>query len=159
MGDSRIAKLITGGQTGADRAALDAAVSLGRPYGGWVPKGRKTEDGPLHHSYKLLESESDKYEVRTEQNVLDSDATLIFSHGELTGGSKLTGELAQQHGRLWLHIDFNDFPGLSALPHITGWLREHHVRVLNVAGPRASDDPRIYRAVYAVVRGLLEIDQ
>jgi hypothetical protein len=81
-----IKKIITGGQTGADRAALDVAILLNIPHGGWVPKGRLAEDGPIHTKYQLKEMPTDSHEERTEQNVIDSDGTLIISHGELTGG-------------------------------------------------------------------------
>jgi hypothetical protein len=86
-----IRKIISGGQTGADRAAFDAALALGLPIGGWVPKGRKAEDGviPAHYS-NLRETDADDYESRTRLNVREADATLILSHGPLTGGSQLT---------------------------------------------------------------------
>ena len=85
-----IKKIISGGQTGADRAALDVAIKLNIPHGGWVPKGRPAEDGPIHTKYQLKEMPTDSYSDRTEQNVADSDGTLIISHGELTGGSAFT---------------------------------------------------------------------
>jgi len=83
-------KIISGGQTGADRAALDFAIGFDIPHGGWIPKGRKTEDGVLPDKYKLKEMPTASYPKRTEKNVLDSDGTLILSHGKLTGGSALT---------------------------------------------------------------------
>ena len=82
-----ITKIISGGQTGADRAALDVAMAHGIPHGGWIPKGRKTEGGPLPTKYQLQEMPTNSYPERTEKNVVDSDGTLIISHGELTGGS------------------------------------------------------------------------
>ena len=82
-----IEKIISGGQTGADQAALDAAIKYNFPHGGWIPKGRKTEDGRLPDEYKLKEMSTDSYKERTEQNVIDSDGTVIISHGDLTGGS------------------------------------------------------------------------
>ena len=88
-------KIISGGQTGADRAALDAAIELGIPHGGWIPKGRLTEDGPLPDRYQLVEMPTASYPKRTEQNVIDSDGTLIVTHGKLTGGSALTQKLAR----------------------------------------------------------------
>ena len=91
-----IKKIISGGQTGADRAALDVAIKLDIPHGGWVPKGRKTESGPLPERYQFQEMGTRGYAERTEQNVLDSDGTLILSHGKLTGGSALTLRLAKK---------------------------------------------------------------
>jgi hypothetical protein len=85
-----IKKIISGGQTGADQAALDAAIKWDIPHGGWVPKGRRTESGPLSNRYQLKEMPTDSYPSRTEQNVIDSDGTLIITHGELTGGSEYT---------------------------------------------------------------------
>ena len=84
-----ITKIITGGQTSADRAALDVAMEEGIHHGGWIPKGRNTEPGPLPERYQLTEMATDEYPKRTEQNVIDSDGTLIISHGELTGGLQI----------------------------------------------------------------------
>jgi hypothetical protein len=81
-----LTKIISGGQTGADRAALDAAIEYGVPHGGWIPKGRRTEDGRLPDRYILQETSNIGYPQRTKLNILDSDGTLIFSHGKLTGG-------------------------------------------------------------------------
>ena len=88
-----IKKIISGGQTGADRAALDFALKLGIPHGGWIPKGRIAEDGPLPEIYRLQEMPTDSYEARTEQNVLDSDGTLIVARGKLTGGTDYTRQM------------------------------------------------------------------
>jgi hypothetical protein len=89
-----IKKIISGGQTGADRAALDVAIKLGIPHGGWVPKGRITEEGPLPDKYQMHEMPTEIYADRTEQNVIDSDGTLIISRGKPTGGSDYTREMA-----------------------------------------------------------------
>jgi len=94
-----IERIVSGGQTGADQAALDVALELGIPHGGWVPKGRKTERGPLPKKYHLQEMPTDSYPKRTEQNVMDSDGTLIISHGELSGGSEFTRKMAEKHGK------------------------------------------------------------
>jgi len=100
----------TGGQTGADRAALDFAIRHNIPYSGWVPKGRKTEDGTLPEKYNLQEMPTGQYSKRTEKNVLDSDGTLIVSHGLLTGGSALTTSFAELHKKPWIHIDLDMTP-------------------------------------------------
>jgi hypothetical protein len=97
-------KIISGGQTGVDRAALDVAMRLGIAHGGWIPKGRLTEDGPLPPHY-LQEMPTDEYEARTEKNVLDSDGTLIISRGSPTGGTDYTRKMALKHGKQLLHID------------------------------------------------------
>src|SRR5436309_5940772 len=100
-----IRKIVSGGQTGADRAALDVAHELGIPHGGWAPLGRWAEDGPLDHRYLLDEAPSEDPSLRTEWNVRDSEATLILSHGPLAGGSALTRRLARQYGRPCLVIN------------------------------------------------------
>ena len=107
-------KIISGGQTGADQAALDAAIKYNFPHGGWITKGRKTEDGRLPDNYKLEEMPTDSYPKRTEQNIIDSKGTVIISHGKLTGGSKLTQGLANKHNRPCLHIDLNETPAFIA---------------------------------------------
>ena len=102
-----IKKIISGGQTGADRAALDVALKLNITHGGWIPKGRKAEDGPLADKYQLQEMPTDSYPKRTEQNVIDSDGTLIISRGKPTGGSDFTREMALKHKKQLLHVDLN----------------------------------------------------
>jgi hypothetical protein len=146
--------IIPGGQTGADQAALDAAIFLGIRHGGWLPKGRKTEAGPLPARYGLLELDSSRYRDRTEKNVLSADGTLIFSFGPLTGGSALTEALAIRHNRPFLHIDF-DLTGMAAATvRLEDWLCSTEMAVVNVAGPRASSEPRIYQAVYSLLTAI-----
>ncbi len=138
-------KIISGGQTGADRAALDAAIRLGIPHGGWIPKGRIAEDGPLDASYQLREMPTDSYAGRTEKNVMDSDGTLIVSHGAPTGGTEYTRKMVLKHGKQMLHIDLTLHGNLmSAASLVIDWIAIHHIETLNVAGPRASKDPQIY---------------
>lgn len=147
-------KIVSGGQTGADRAALDAAISFGFPYGGWLPKGRRTEDGPLSKTYKLQELPSLDYRKRTRQNVIDSDGTLIVSHGKLNGGSLLTRLEAEKRGCPCLHLDM-EVSTDEALAILIVWLVENAIEILNVAGPRASGDPGIYQEVYRLISELL----
>ena len=148
----RISKLVSGGQTGADRAALDVALALGIPCGGWVPKGRLAEDGRIPDVYpNLVEADSQVPEVRTEFNVRDSDATLIFSRGSLTGGSGFTREVAARLGKPCLHVDLAVAPHAEAVATVCRWLDEVQPAVLNVAGPRASSDPKIYARVRDVL--------
>jgi len=140
-------KIISGGQTGADRAALDAAMELGIPYGGWLPRGRKAEDGFVPKRYRLQEMASPKYRDRTRKNILESDATLIISFGPLTGGSALTEALAIRHDRPCLHLDMEHITHGQAIAALELWLKKFAVSTLNVAGPRASGEPRIYDTV------------
>jgi hypothetical protein len=150
-----IVKIVSGGQTGADRAALDVAIELGIPHGGWIPKGRKTEDGRLPDEYRLLETTSIGYSQRTELNVVDSDGTLIISHGNLTGGSALTQELARKHRQPCLHIDLDYVSNSKAAEIIGSWLDAREIETLNVAGPRASKDQKIYEATIEVLRTVI----
>ncbi len=147
-----IRKIISGGQTGVDRAALDVALELGIPHGGWVPRGRRAEDGPLPARYRLQETQTEEYAERTARNVQEADGTLILSRGPLTGGSELTRQLARRFARPCLHVDLARTGAPRAARRILDWLRRHEIRVLNVAGPRASKDPQIY----GLARGLLE---
>lgn len=133
-----IDKLVSGGQTGVDRAALDAALRLSIPIGGWCPRGRLAEDGPISPQYPLRETTTKDVAVRTELNVIDSDATLILTTGTPTDGTVLTKLCAEHHGRPLLEISM-DNPISRAALHT--WLERHRTRVLNVAGPRESHRP------------------
>lgn len=146
-------KIISGGQTGADRAALDAAMELGIPHGGWLPRGRKAEDGPVSRRYRLQEMASPNYRDRTRKNILESDATLIVSFGPLTGGSALTEALAIRHDRPCLHLDMEHTTPGQAIAVLELWLKKFAVSTLNVAGPRASGEPRIYDTVKELLSG------
>jgi len=147
-------KIISGGQTGADRAALDAAIKMGIPHGGWLPKGRKTEDGPLPKRYALRELDSDNYKKRTEKNVIASDGTLIVAYGPLTGGTALTESLTIKHDRPCLVLDLEEISPVQAVEATRKWLMEKRISILNVAGPRASGEPRIYKAVKKLLLAL-----
>jgi hypothetical protein len=147
-------KIISGGQTGADQAALDAAIRLDIPHGGWLPKGRKTENGPLPLRYALRELNSARYRDRTEKNILHADGTLIFSFGPLSGGSALTESLAIRHDRPFLHIDFELIDNPQAAAMVEKWLQTLRIETVNIAGPRASSEPRIYDAVYSLLTTL-----
>ena len=144
-------KIISGGQTGADRAALDAGIERGIPHGGWLPKGRAAEDGPLGQQYRLQELDSYRYRDRTRKNVVESDGTLIVSYGPLTGGSALTEALAVRYNRPCLHLDMEYFSLDDAVAAVEQWLERNAVRILNVAGPRASSDERIYETVRGII--------
>ena len=153
-----IQKIISGGQTGVDRAALDAAIRMGIAHGGWVPKGRKTENGPLPDTYDLKEMPTADYAARTERNVIESDGTLILSHGELSGGSDYTRAMAIVHNRPWFHVDLNQTPAFQAAQEIAQWIRRHGVSVLNIAGPRASKDPDIYAETINIIESVFYLD-
>jgi hypothetical protein len=149
-------RIVSGGQTGADRAAFDVALERGLEIGGWVPKGRLAEDGAIPERYAgLREADSPDPAVRTALNVRDSDATLIVSHGRVSGGSLLTFVEANRVGRPLLHLDLADASPAEAEARLRDWLRAVDPSTLNVAGPRASDDPGIGPRVAALLRAVL----
>ncbi|MCC5845539.1 MAG: putative molybdenum carrier protein [Verrucomicrobia bacterium] len=148
-------KIISGGQTGADRGGLDAAIALGIPHGGYCPRGRKAEDGPIPEYYQLTELPSPSYLVRTEKNVKESDCTLLFTMGPPTGGSKRTLQFAQKHGKPAFAIDLRKPIGES-LHGILKWLKTGLTAsnvpvILNVAGSRESKSPGLSLITYRVI--------
>jgi hypothetical protein len=144
--------VVSGGQTGVDRAALDVAIALGIPHGGWCPRGRRAEDGTIPGRYALTEHASADYAARTEANVVDSDGTLVLHRGPLAGGTALTRELALREGKPLLLVDL----AARADPaDVHRWLDAHDVRVLNVAGPRESGCPGIAGEARAFLRKVL----
>jgi hypothetical protein len=155
-----VKRIVSGGQTGVDRAALDAAMSMGLPTGGWVPRGRRAEDGVIPDRYKgLKEAPSAEPAVRTALNVRDSDATLIISRGPLKGGSLLTWREALRLGRPVLHLDLTALAPADAIARLSEWLQANDPATLNVAGPRASNDALIGGHVAALLRGVLLPDR
>jgi predicted Rossmann fold nucleotide-binding protein DprA/Smf involved in DNA uptake len=149
-----VARLVSGGQTGVDRAALDAGLAAGVPVGGWCPRGRLAEDGLIPARYPLRETPTADPAQRTEWNVRDSDGTLVLHRGPLTGGTALTATLARRLGRPLLQLDLEAAPEPSA---IDTWLRRQGIRVLNVAGPRESEAPGIGTAALELLRRLLAL--
>lgn len=151
-----IERIVSGGQTGADRAALDFALANGIRIGGWVPRGRFAEDGRIPDRYPdLVETGSADPAVRTARNVRDSDATLILSHGPLDGGSLLTFQEATRASKPVLHLDLDQIDPAAAAAHLRSWLAALRPNTLNVAGPRASRDPRIAAATGVVLAAAL----
>jgi len=134
-------KIISGGQTGVDRAALDVALLHGIPCGGWCPKGRKAEDGPIDAHYPLKETSSPHYEVRIEANVIGSDGTLILTEGKPMGGTAYTIQMAIKHKKPYLTVDLRKKKKPSMIQE---WAMTRKIHVLNIAGPRESKVPGIY---------------
>jgi hypothetical protein len=130
-----IAKIISGGQTGVDRAALDVALELGIACGGWCPKGRRAEDGVIPEKYPVEENDSKDYPPRTAMNVREADGTLVLTRGTPDRGTALTICLAERHEKPCLVVDL----GQALDPvKVRKWLRREKIKVLNVAGPRES---------------------
>lgn len=146
-----ILKILSGGQTGVDRAALDVALALGLAVGGWCPKDRRAEDGRIPDRYPLTETAEMDYETRTRRNIEDSDGTLILNRGTLEGGTALTADLARQIGKPCLIVALE--AGIEPAAFQT-WLTENAIRVLNVAGPRESKRPGVYDAACGCLESL-----
>ena len=137
-------KIVSGGQAGADRAALDWAIRRGVPHGGWCPRGRKAEDGPLDRGYQLQETASADYRPRTRQNVIDSDGTLVVNIGALDGGTLETVQFAKRFRKPHLVLQLDSAPIDECSGQLGAWLRREAIAILNVAGPRESKRPGIY---------------
>ena len=149
-----IQKIISGGQTGADIAGIDAAIDCNIPYCGWLPKGRKTENSPLHERYTGFQVMTrGGYPKRTEQNVIDSDGTVIFTYGMLTTGSAMTQKFAKKHKRPCLHIDLDVVKDPAGA--IKDWIEDWDIKILNVAGRSASKAPGIYDQVKDIINQIL----
>jgi hypothetical protein len=150
-----VRRIVSGGQTGADRGGLDAAIALGMEQGGWCPLGRRAEDGPIPPQYDLQSTDVADYTDRTRRNVLESDGTLIFCRDELSGGTRVTYRCAVRNGRP-CHLVRSTAPLLPGsqrlqfdsrcLPAVATWLLENQVQILNIAGPRESLQPGIAAA-------------
>lgn len=149
--------IVSGGQTGVDRAALDAALALGVVCGGWCPAGRQAEDGAIARRYPLRETRGSDYAERTRANVRDSDATLILERPDRwSAGTRLTQRTAEQIGRPLCIIPI--VPGEPAMADgekFRDWINDHAIAVLNIAGPRESECPGIYAGARALLENLL----
>jgi hypothetical protein len=148
--------IVSGGQTGVDRAALDAALSAAAPCGGWCPAGRKAEDGPIPARYPLAELSSPDYLARTRKNVDDSDGTLIITFGAPSGGTRRTVEFCQRLKKAYLIVDAAAMSIDGATRKALEFVQGRGVHRLNVAGPRASGEPRGYDYAFELVRRILE---
>lgn len=149
-----LTRIVSGGQTGADRAALEWAVEHGVEHGGWCPLGRRAEDGRIDPKFQLEETPTENYAVRTKFNVRDSDGTVIFSLGPvLTGGSKLTADFARELGKPWLHLSKSRTrdPAMA----LRRFIDENFLQALNIAGPRASSEPGIADFVVEILNNAL----
>ncbi len=142
--------IISGGQTGADRAALDFAIKQGIPHGGWCPKGRLALDGPLDAQYKLKETPAEEGPERTEWNVRDSDATVVFTLAEkATGGALATLRYAKKAKKPCLHLHRRI---LGTSEKLIAFTDKYSVKRLNVAGSTEADEPGIYAWVSALLQ-------
>lgn len=150
-------RIISGGQSGVDRAALDAAIASGIPHGGWCPKGRLSETGTIPTQYQLNETPSEEYAQRTAWNIRDSDATLIFVPSlplDVTDGTVLTIEEVKKQNKPYLIINLSKHPSID---DIVDWLQDTKIKVLNVAGPRESQSPGIYKTTLQLMGTLCSL--
>ncbi len=144
-------KIVSGGQTGVDRGALDAALAAGFPCGGWCPADRRAEDGSIPQGYPLMPLPGDGYRGRTRQNLIDSDGTAILFYGTLSGGTKLTRDLCVRENRPFIVVNAKLITLSRAVDAVVGFVEENEVAVLNVAGPRLSGWPQGHAFALGVV--------
>ena len=150
---ARIIKIISGGQTGVDRAALDVAIELGFEYGGFCPKGRLAEDGVILNKYNLTELSSSQYLMRTFENVQASDGTLIIHQGTVSGGTLKTKDYCQMINKSFFEV--NLLEDLEKIPlNFDTWIKENHIIIMNVAGPKESEEP-IYDRTLLLLKSVL----
>ncbi len=143
MSDRRptpVQRIVSGGQTGVDRAGLNVAIALNIDHGGWCPRGRLAEDGPIPEQYNLQETAAAEYSIRTEKNVIDSDATLLLFIGSLQRGTLLTYRFTKRHSKPSLRVRLDNATDVRA---IQAWLWDFQIKTLNIAGPRESSQPGI----------------
>jgi len=148
-------KIVSGGQTGVDRAALDAAQSRDIEVAGWCPRGRRAEDGSVPDRYPLRETPDDAYEQRTSWNVRDADGTLIITAGPMEGGTALTAREARSQGKPLLHVHTTDPVPVEM---IRAWREDNNIRILNVAGPRESEAEGIYEEARDILERFLDAE-
>ena len=152
-----IRKIISGGQTGVDRAGLDAALQESFPIGGYCAKGRTAEDGAIPEKYPMIELESLESYYRTEKNVIESDGTLILNIGELSQGTKLTHDFCIQYGKPNLIVQL-DASEVIKPEHVVRWINAQYISILNIAGPRESKVPGgIYHCAFGCLRSVFSV--
>ena len=152
-----LSKIMSGGQTGVDRGALDAALNQGFPCGGWCPAGRMAEDGPIDLKYPLEELSGAGYKARTIQNIIDADATVVIYFGQLEGGTQLTVLQCMRRHKPYKLVDAEVVAAPSAARLVIEFIAAHNVGTLNVAGPRQSKSPMAQAYAFDVVTELLKL--
>ena len=152
-----IQKIISGGQPGVEQAALDIAIKMGIDYGGWIPTWRKEEDESIVEKYHLEEMTNTNYARTTEQNILDSDGTLIISQGDILASSALHRRLAERYEQPWLYIDLNRIIAFQAAEKITSWITENDIEILNVTGRHEGIGLELYRVASEILETVFHL--
>jgi len=153
-----IKKIISGGQPGVERAALDAAIKLNIPHSGWTYKTRRTDDGILSDKYSVKESADVSFSDRIEKNVLDSDATAILTHGRLTIGLKIVKDFAEKHNRPYLHVDLNENPLNLASALIRKWMINNQLEAIYFTGSKSIASLNINQEVIQIIEGICRME-
>jgi len=149
-------KIISGSQTGVNRAALDVALDKSIPCGGWCPKGRLAEGGSLSKKYPIVESKSSDDRIATELNILEGDGTLILTWGRPTGGTAMAGIITKRRGKPFLIIDLKEMYDIEkTIKETLNWIEEKRIEILNITGPRESRCPGIYRDAKELIEKLI----
>ena len=153
-----IKKIISGGQPGVERAALDAAIKLNIPHSGWAYKTRRTDEGILPDKYGVKESVDVSFTDRIEKNVLDSDATAILTHGSLTMGLKIVKDYAEKHNRSYLHVDLNENPLNLASALLRKWMINNQLEAIYFTGSKSTGGPNINQEVIQIIEGICRME-
>lgn len=148
-------KIISGAQTGVDRAALDAAIESGIDAGGWCPEGRISEDGTIPEKYPVQVLKDAGYRQRTRKNVVDSDGTVIIYFGYPSGGTELTISFCIKEHKPYVLIDAEEISIKRASTKVLSFIEKHSIITLNVAVPRAGGEPRAYEYAYQLISTIL----
>ena len=153
-----IKKIISGGQPGVERAALDAAIKLNIPHKGWTYKTRRTDEGILPDKYRVKESEDISFSDRIKKNVLAADATAILTRGGLTIGLKIVKDCAEKHNRPYLHVDLNENPLNSASALIRKWMINNQLEAIYFTGSKSIDDIHLNQEVIRIIEGICRME-
>ena len=150
-------KIISGGQTGVERAALDAAIKLDIPHDGWTYKGRKTEEGVLPEQYNVKEIENPSYFERLENNIVDSDGTVILTFGQVPIVNRAITDLANKHKKPYLHIDLIECTRNHAIASVRKWMIGYEIETVYFTGSKPHAAPNVYEEAMQAIEGIYQV--